>query len=127
MAKETAAELSARAEEIRNETVPKGITKTKIADILQNVIDTAALTGTGSGRGVVLIGVYDASATNNYPIAANGGTGVAGAPQKGNLWVVSVRSTPDGNGDVKFPLGAKIMALIDNPGTTDSNWNITLA
>ena len=68
---------------------------------------------------IVDCGGFDAS-SGLYP--STGGTGVAGVPNRGNVFYVTVASAPDGNGDVKFPVGSKWMAKVNTPGQTDGNW-----
>ena len=63
-------------------------------------------------------GNYDAS-TNLFP--ATGGSGVAGAILKGDLWFISVAGILGG---VLVPIGASVRALVDTPGQTSTNWNI---
>ncbi len=62
-------------------------------------------------------GGYDAS-SGDYPIT--GGSGTAGAVMKGDMWVVSVAGTIGGE-DIQ--VGDSIIANIDTPGQTASNWN----
>jgi hypothetical protein len=64
-------------------------------------------------------GNYDASG-NAFP--SSGGSGVAGAILKGDLWTISVSGTLDGN---PVTPGDLIRALVDTPGATGSNWAIT--
>lgn len=63
-------------------------------------------------------GNYDAS-VNTFP--ASGGSGVAGAIMKGDLWYISVSGTLGGNAAA---VGASVRALVDSPGQTSANWNI---
>ncbi len=67
-------------------------------------------------------GNFDASG-GAYP--ATGGTGVAGAIMKGNMWRISVAGTlPSG---VVVDIGDWIRALIDSPGNTQANWSVSEA
>lgn len=61
-------------------------------------------------------GNYDAS-TNLYP--TTGGSGVAGAVLKGDVWRISVAGTLGGEA---IDVGDTIRALVDTPGQTASNW-----
>jgi hypothetical protein len=63
-------------------------------------------------------GNYDAS-SNLFP--ATGGSGVAGAVLKGDLWYISVTGTLGG---VSVPVGASVRALVDTPAQTSTNWSI---
>jgi hypothetical protein len=63
-------------------------------------------------------GNYDAS-SNLFP--STGGSGVAGAVLKGDLWYISVTGTLGG---VSVPVGASVRALADTPAQTSTNWSI---
>jgi len=64
-------------------------------------------------------GNFDAS-VNAYP--SSGGSGIAGAIMKGDIWTVSVAGTLP-TGLVVAP-GDTVRALIDTPGNTQANWAI---
>ena len=66
-------------------------------------------------------GNYDAS-SNQFP--STGGTGAAGAIEKGNIWTISVAGTLGGTAVVPKQ---SVRALVDNPGQTPSNWAINTA
>jgi hypothetical protein len=63
-------------------------------------------------------GGYDAS-TNVYP--STGGTGVGGVPMAGNVWIITTAGTL-GTRDVSE--GDTLIALVDTPGQTSTNWSI---
>ncbi len=63
-------------------------------------------------------GSYDAS-TNLFP--ATGGSGVLGAVLKGDFWICSVGGTLGG---VAVTPGDLIIALVDTPGQTSTNWDL---
>ena len=64
-------------------------------------------------------GNFDAS-VNAYP--SGGGSGVAGAIMKGDIWTVSVAGTlPTG---IVVVHGDTVRALVDTPGNTQANWAI---
>ena len=63
-------------------------------------------------------GNYNAS-VNTFP--ASGGSGVAGAVMKGDLWYISVAGTLGG---VSAPVGASVRALVDTPAQTSGNWSV---
>lgn len=63
-------------------------------------------------------GTYDASG-NVFP--STGGSGAAGAIKKGDIWTISVAGTLGGHA---VAAGDTVRALVDTPGSTDSNWGI---
>lgn len=63
-------------------------------------------------------GGYDAS-VNTFP--ASGGSGTAGAVMKGDMWIISVAGTLGGTA---VQIGDSLIASVDSPGQTASNWNI---
>lgn len=118
MAIKTDAQLSIEADVIRNETIPSGNTKTRVADMLQDIIDSKPNTGTG--RPVVVCGDYNL-ASNLFPSA--GGTGTGGAIQKGNMFFGINSGKIAG---IDLSAGCTLMAKGDAPGQTLSNWYIVL-
>lgn len=66
-----------------------------------------------------LRGTYNA-ASNLFPSA--GGSGTAGAILKADVWIID---TPGTLGGVAVDAGDQVVALIDSPGQTASNWAIT--
>jgi hypothetical protein len=65
-------------------------------------------------------GNFDASGVGS-PYPSTGGSGVAGAILKGDIWFVSVAGTI---GTTVVPVGASVRALVNTPGQTPSNWDI---
>jgi len=63
-------------------------------------------------------GSYNAS-VNTFP--ATGGSGTAGAILKGDFWICSVAGTLGGT---SVTPGDLIIALVDTPGQTASNWDL---
>jgi hypothetical protein len=63
-------------------------------------------------------GSYNASG-NTFP--ATGGSGTAGAILKGDFWICSVAGTLGGT---SVTPGDLIIALVDTPGQTSSNWDL---
>jgi len=63
-------------------------------------------------------GSYDASG-NVFP--STGGSGTAGAIQKGDLWYIKVAGTLGGTSVV---VGSSVRALTNSPGQTSTNWDI---
>jgi hypothetical protein len=63
-------------------------------------------------------GSYNAS-VNTFP--ATGGSGTAGAILKGDFWICSVAGTLGGT---SVTPGDLIIALVDTPGQTSSNWDL---
>ena len=66
-------------------------------------------------------GNYDAS-VNTFP--ATGGSGTAGAVNKGDIWTASVAGTLGG---VAVAIGDTIRAIVNTPAQTASNWAISEA
>lgn len=81
------------------------------AATMQYVIDS--VTGLLDYRGG-----YDAS-TNLFP--ATGGSGLLGAVLKGDFWIVT---TPGTLGGTAVTNGDLVIAIVDTPGQTASNWDI---
>lgn len=64
-------------------------------------------------------GNFNAS-VNAYP--SSGGSGVAGAILKGDIWTISVAGTlPTG---ISVLPGSTVRALVDTPGNTQANWSV---
>lgn len=63
-------------------------------------------------------GAHDAS-SNLFP--STGGSGTAGAIAKGDMFIISVAGTLGGTA---VQIGDSLIASIDTPGQTASNWNI---
>lgn len=61
-------------------------------------------------------GSFDASG-DAYP--STGGSGTSGAIKKGDYWFISVAGNP---GDKELTVGDVLIAEVDSPSTTDSNW-----
>lgn len=78
---------------------------------------TKSYVDTKVGNAIRYQGAYDASG-NSYP--TTGGSGTAGAIMKGDMFVISVAGTLGG---VAMQVGDEIIANIDTPGQTSSNWN----
>jgi hypothetical protein len=74
---------------------------------------TAATLGLYNDRGN-----WDASGVDKYP--STGGSGVAGAIKKGDIWTVSVA----GNG---LSIGDTVRAMVDNATQADADWAVNLA
>jgi len=70
-------------------------------------------------------GNFTPSATSpgGYPLTSSGlgGSGVAGAIKKGDLWYVAANGFI---GTTAVSVGTSVRALVDNPGSTATNWNI---
>ena len=78
---------------------------------------TKTYVDTKVGNAVRYQGAYDASG-NTYP--TTGGSGTAGAIMKGDMFVISVAGVLGG---VAVQVGDEIIANINIPGQTSSNWN----
>lgn len=65
-------------------------------------------------------GAFDAS-VNTWP--TTGGSGPSGAILKGDIWTIEVVAT---SGPLLgYNLSNFVRALVDNPGQTDANWNVS--
>jgi hypothetical protein len=115
MAYKTDAELTVLAEQIRDEIAVNGNTKTRVYNILKDLIDSKPNPSSGGGA-MIFLGNWDAS-SNTFPSVT--GSGPAGAILKGNTWRISVAGAP---GSLSLEPGTLIMALIDAPGQTLANW-----
>ena len=62
-------------------------------------------------------GLWDAS-SNTFP--ATGGSGTGGAVKANDFWIISVAGSPGGHA---IQIGDFIIANIDTPGQTDTNWD----
>lgn len=62
-------------------------------------------------------GTYNAS-SGVFP--STGGSGTAGAILKGDYWSISVEGTIGG---VLYTVGSSLLAMVDNPGQTATNWD----
>ena len=112
-------------------TTPTGLVKGDVG--LGNVDNTSDVnkpvsTATQAAIDAAVIGLYDDrgnydASGNTYP--SSGGSGVAGAIKKGDIWTVSVAGTLPTAQAVE--IGDLIRALVDTPGSTQSNWSITQA
>lgn len=101
-----------------NELVTK-VRVRNVKSILSNVFQGSggiAIVGT-----VIFCGTYDAS-TNLFP--STGGTLAGGVPAKANQFLLSVGGILGG---VFVPSGVMIMAKVDTPGQTASNWILPTA
>jgi hypothetical protein len=65
-------------------------------------------------------GNFDAS-VDTYP--STGGSGIAGAVKKGDVWTISIVAT---SGDLlNYSIGSTVRALTDSPAQTASNWALS--
>ena len=79
--------------------------------VAQNTLDTGALNYRTA---------YDIAAnTPNYP--STGGSGLAGAVEKGDFWIASTAGLL---GSLQTAVNDLIIADIDNPGQTAANWSV---
>lgn len=93
-----------------NATAPQSLTP--LAQV--QALISAAVTGLFNDRGN-----YDAS-VNAYP--SSGGSGVAGAILKGDIWTITVAGTlPTG---ISVVPGNTVRALINTPGNIQANWGV---
>ena len=66
-------------------------------------------------------GPYNPNTTSLYPTSANNGSGSGGQIKKGDIWFISTAGSING---ISVPAGASVRALDDNPGQTNSKWDI---
>jgi hypothetical protein len=116
MAKVTDEQLTEQAEVIRNETEAGANTKDRVADLLQDIIDSKP--SVVDLRPVILLGGVDISG-DTFPIA--GGTGAGGSIEQGNQFHVTVGGTLDGE---DIPVKSILQALEDAPGQDATKWRI---
>ena len=109
-------------------TAPTAIANTNSTQVATTAYaDAAANSAKTYAEGLVVgllddRGNYNPTVTSNYPIAANNGSGAAGAIKKGDLWTVSVDGTIGG---IAVTVGDIVRALVDAPAQTASNWATT--
>lgn len=91
----------------------------------QAAADTAVLVSANAYSDSLVVGLWDDrgnfdASVNAYP--SSGGSGVAGAILKGDIWTISVGGTlPTG---LVVLAGDTVRALIDTPGNTQANWAV---
>jgi hypothetical protein len=109
--------LGFTAEDVSNKenaTLDNSITRYPTNHLVKEYVD-------GSVAGLLnLRGGWDAS-SNTYP--STGGSGTAGAIMKGDLWIISVQGTL--NGEVAT-VGSQVFALVNTPGQTNGNWEVII-
>lgn len=87
--------------------------------------DSATLNASKAYSDSVVVGLWDDrgnfnASVNAYP--SSGGSGIAGAIKKGDIWTVSVAGTlPTGQ---VVEVGDTVRALVDIPSNTQGNWAI---
>jgi hypothetical protein len=110
-------------------TSPTGLVKGDVG--LGNVDNTSDMnkpvsTATQAAIDSAVVGLYDDrgnydASGNTYP--TTGGSGAAGAILKGDIWRISVGGTLPTSQVVE--VGDLLRALVDSPGSTQSNWAIS--
>ena len=91
-------------------------------DQADTFMTVSAFLGTSTGVPVVFCGNADLS-SDTFP--TTGGTGALGAIMKGNSFRVSIGTT-SGIGNQFIDPNTEIIALVDTPGQTLSNWWIRI-
>lgn len=120
MAIKTDAQLTAQAEEIRDETDEDANTAVRVGQMLVDLIDSKPNVAL---RPLTIRGGYDVSITEAFPIT--GGTGTVGAIQSGNMFPVTVGGNIDlGSGPEFIPVGSILLALEDLPAQDPTKWRI---
>lgn len=94
-----------------NTTLDTSSTKYPTNNLVKTYVDTKV------GNAIHYQGSWNASG-NTYP--TTGGSGTAGAIMKGDMFVISVAGTLGG---AAIQVGDEIIANVDTPGQTSSNWN----
>ena len=107
--------LAASKESVSNKATTFGIINDTLYPTVKAVNDaiTSAVVGLLDYRGS-----FDAS-TNLFP--ATGGSGTVGAVLKGDFWTASVAGTLGGK---SVAVGDLIIALVDTPAQTATNWDL---
>ena len=107
--------LDTRKEDISNKensTLDNSTTKYPTNNLIKTYVDNV-VAGLLDYRGA-----YNASG-NTFP--TTGGSGTAGAVVKGDMWIISVAGVL---GTQAVQIGDSVIASVDSPGQTASNWNI---
>jgi hypothetical protein len=125
MSSKTKAELTTDAQVIRDETEIGANTKTRVYNILKDIIDSFFSSYEQRPLQLMPAG-YNLSLTNDYPLS--GGSGAGGSIQQGNIIVTSTTpGTLNVNGigpGTPVGVGSWLIALIDDPGATPANWKV---
>lgn len=105
------------------------LTDAKAYADLKDVIALAAAKSYADGLVIGLTDLrgYYNPATNSNLYPTTGGSGISGEIKKGDVWVISGLGVGVSAliGTKTVTDGDEIMSMIDAPGNTDSNWNIT--
>lgn len=111
------------------QTEPSLDNSTKLAttEFVNVVADAAVATANAYADGLV-INLWDDRGTFNpssgaWPTSANGGSGVSGAIQAGDVWTSSGAGTLTGG--ITVEVGDVIRALVDLAGNTSTDWAVT--
>ena len=111
------------------QTEPSLDNSTKLAttEFVNVVADAAVATANAYADGLV-VNLWDDRGTFNpssgaWPTSANGGSGVSGAIQAGDVWTSSGAGTLTGG--ITVEVGDVIRALVDLAGNTSTDWAVT--
>lgn len=111
------------------QTEPSLDNSTKLATTeFVNTVTTAAITIANAYADGLVVNLWDDRGTFNpssgaWPTNANGGSGVSGAIQAGDVWTSSGVGTLTGG--VNVEIGDVIRALVDLAGNTSTDWAVT--
>lgn len=111
------------------QTEPSFDISTKLATTeFVNVVANAAVATANSYADGLVVNLWDDRGTFNpssgaWPTNANGGSGVSGAIQAGDVWTSSGAGTLTGG--ITVEIGDVIRALVDLAGNTSTDWAVT--
>jgi len=111
------------------QTEPSFDISTKLATTeFVNVVANAAVATANNYADGLVVNLWDDRGTFNpssgaWPTSANGGSGVSGAIQAGDVWTSSGAGTLTGG--ITVEVGDVIRALVNNAGNTSTDWAVT--
>lgn len=111
------------------QTEPSFDISTKLATTeFVNVVANAAVATANAYADGLVVNLWDDRGTFNpssgaWPTSANGGSGVSGAIQAGDVWTSSGAGTLTGG--ITVEVGDVIRALVNNAGNTSTDWAVT--
>ncbi len=111
------------------QTEPSLDNSTKLATTeFVNVVTNAAVATANAYADGLVVNLWDDRGTFNpssgaWPTSANGGSGVSGAIQAGDVWTSSGAGTLTGG--ITVEVGDVIRALVDLAGNTSTDWAVT--
>lgn len=88
---------------------------------ITNDMEVTIIMDSGSTVAAGSLALQDAVDISDDLFPSTGGSGSLGAVKKGNLFPVTTGGTLDGN---FVPAGSLLLALVDTPGQTATNWRV---